>query len=84
MLYRWFQAHPESVGESYFEHQRMAFGFSGALLKAALACFIHGLVPGLFQTTGSRTVNRLHERMVMQRMRRPQSAIPEEVRAAAE
>ena len=68
MLDRWFLAHPRSVGESYFEHQRMAWRFSASLFKAAAACLIHGFVPGLFQNTGSRAVTTLHEHMVLKRM----------------
>jgi len=67
MVERWFLAHPKAIGETYFEHQRMALGFSASLLKAAAACFIHGFVPGLFQTTGSRTIAGLHERMITRR-----------------
>ena len=72
MLQRWFLAHPKAIGETYFEHQRVAFGFSASLLKAAAACLIHAFVPGLFQTTGSRTIARLHERMIPRHA--PQSA----------
>ena len=71
MVRRWFQAHPESVGETYREHQQVAFGFSGALLKAGLACFIHGLVPALFQTTASRTIVELHQKMAARRDHAP-------------
>ena len=63
MLRRWFLDHPGSVGESYFGHQRAAFGFAFALLRASAACFIHGLVPGLFERTGSSTVARLHAQL---------------------
>ena len=63
MFHRWFRAHPQSVGETYLDHQRIAFGFSAALLKAGLACFIHGLVPALFATTASRSIGELHEKM---------------------
>jgi len=63
MLSEWFASHPRSVGETYFEHQRVAFGFSGALLKAGLACFIHGLFPALFQTTASRAVTELRAKI---------------------
>jgi hypothetical protein len=63
MFDRWFRAHPQSVGESYLEHQRVAFGFSAALLKAAFACFVHGLAPALFQSTASRTIEALHSKM---------------------
>ena len=67
MLSRWFLAHPRSVDESYVEHQRAAWRFSASLLKASAACFIHGLVPALFESTASRSVADLHERMARQR-----------------
>jgi hypothetical protein len=64
MLNQWFLAHPRCVDESYLQHRRAAWSFSASLLKAAAACFIHGLVPALFESTASQTVNALHERMV--------------------
>ena len=67
MLDRWFLAHPRSVDESYLEHQRTAWRFSASLLKAAAACFIHGLVPALFESAASRSVADLYERMARQR-----------------
>lgn len=67
MLDRWFLAHPRSVDESYREHQRAAWRFSASLLKASAACFIHGLMPVLFESTASRSVADLHERMARQR-----------------
>ncbi len=67
MLSRWFLAHPRSIDESYLEHQRAAWGFSASLLKAAGACFIHGLVPVLFESAASRSVAELHERMLTRR-----------------
>jgi hypothetical protein len=67
MLDRWFVAHPRSVEESYLQHQRAAWGFSASLLKAAATCFIHGLVPALFESSASRSVAELHEHMVTQR-----------------
>jgi hypothetical protein len=62
-----FMEHPRSVGESYLEHQRRALNFGTALLVAGVACLLHALVPALFPTTGSRTVSRLHDRMVIHR-----------------
>ncbi|MGH8319548.1 MAG: DUF6356 family protein [Steroidobacteraceae bacterium] len=70
MFTRLFLEHPQSVGESYLEHQRHAFKFGITLLGAALACLVHGLVPGLFVRTGSQTVTRLHDRMVVNRTAR--------------
>jgi hypothetical protein len=65
-----FTEHPESVGESYVEHMGVAFGFALRLFGAALACFVHGLLPFLFTRTGSTTVTRLHEQMVTARRAR--------------
>jgi hypothetical protein len=62
-----FRDHPESVGESYFEHMGTAFSFAARLLGAALACFVHGLFPFLFTSTGSATVKRLYQGMIVAR-----------------
>jgi len=67
MFYRLFLRHPHSVGEGYFEHQRRALQFAGSLLAGGMACFVHGLIPALFLQTGSRTVSRLYEPMVISR-----------------
>lgn len=56
-----FLEHPHAVGESYFEHQRRAFGFAGELFVAAVACALHGLVPRAFPATASGKVRALHE-----------------------
>jgi hypothetical protein len=64
MLDRLLLDHPRSIGESYVQHQREAMSFAAALLSAALACGIHAVIPALFQSTGSRTVRRLHDQMV--------------------
>ena len=69
-----FTEHPKSVGESYFEHMGMAFSFSGRMLLAGLACFVHGLFPFLCVKTGSMAITELHSRMVTNRSKldRPQ------------
>jgi hypothetical protein len=69
MLDRWFLAHPRSVNESYLEHQACALKFSGSLLRAGLACFVHALVPGLFERTASGAVAKLHDEMITHRKR---------------
>jgi hypothetical protein len=63
MFHKAFIAHPQTVGESYIEHQRVALSYAGTLMVAGLAAAAHGLVPCLFETTASRTVARLHARM---------------------
>ncbi|MGC6330003.1 DUF6356 family protein [Rhizorhabdus sp. FW153] len=65
-----FLDHPASVGESYAEHFVNAAGFGLLLGRAACACFIHALVPALFERTASRLVTQLHDRMVTNRRRR--------------
>ena len=69
MIERYFREHPRSVGETYFEHLRTASSFAGAMLIAALACFIHAVIPCLFEKTGSTAIQRLYERMVVHRRR---------------
>jgi hypothetical protein len=65
---RWsFTEHPTAVGESYLEHLRAASGFGIAMIRGGAACLIHGVLPFLHTTTGSRTVSRLHDRMVTNR-----------------
>ncbi|PZQ62521.1 MAG: putative sulfate exporter family transporter [Phenylobacterium zucineum] len=62
-----FTHHPETVGESYFEHLCSAWGFAATMALGALACAMHGLFPFAFQTSGSRRIRELHERMVTHR-----------------
>ncbi len=64
-----FTNHPESVGESYFEHMRTAGGFAVAMFIGALACLVHALLPFMCTKTGSLTITRLHQRMVTNRVR---------------
>jgi len=64
MFARLFLNHPQSVGESYFEHQRVAFSFAGPLLLAGFACLLHAVVPGLCERTASSRIEKLYTRMV--------------------
>lgn len=64
-----FSDHPASVGETYWQHMRSAFGFGGCMIAGGVACLAHGLLPFLFTSTGSRTVAELHDRMITHRSR---------------
>lgn len=55
--------HPRSVGESYFEHQRTAFGFARSLLLAAFAAAVHAIIPCLCKTTARQRIADLHARL---------------------
>jgi len=75
-LYRLFNDHPASVGESYGEHLVMASGFGIRMILAGLACLVHGLFPFLFVRTGSAAIGDLHTRMVTNRRRNASAALP--------
>jgi hypothetical protein len=54
------------------------------MVVAGIACIVHALVPALFETTGSRAVTRLYNRMVVNRKRlsqltRPRDVVPRRV-----
>lgn len=72
-----FTRHPSSVGETYGEHFMVASRFGTTLVLAGLACFVHGLLPFLFTRTGSDAVRRLHDRMVVNRVRQPAGVVPQ-------
>ncbi len=67
MVRKLFTEHPAEVGESYGEHFRAAGGFGVKMIGGGIACVVHAVVPGLFITTGSGTVNRLYQQMVAKR-----------------
>jgi hypothetical protein len=64
MFNKLFCDHPASVQETYVQHFCHAMSFSIKLFKAAFACFIHAVVPGLCIKTGSRAITELHHSMV--------------------
>lgn len=66
-MLRAFTQHPETVGETYFEHLGSAWGFASTMFVGAMACLLHGLFPFAFQSSGSRRIRELHDRMVVHR-----------------
>ncbi|MCB8819062.1 DUF6356 family protein [Microvirga rosea] len=58
-----FTEHPDSVGETYFEHMGVALSFAWPLLGAGLAALVHAFLPFLCVTTASRVVKQLYARM---------------------
>ena len=60
---RLFLSHPQSLGESYFQHQRVALSFALPLLGASLAAFLHALVPAVCERTAGNTIRKLHGRL---------------------
>jgi hypothetical protein len=68
-MFNVFTQHPHSVGQTYQAHLRSACSFGSLMLLAGLGCFLHGLFPFLFTSTGSRAVTYLHEKMIVERGR---------------
>lgn len=55
-----FTDHPAQVGETYFEHQKVALGFSRQLFVASLQAAIHSVLPWCCRTSASDRIHRLH------------------------
>ena len=49
----YFTEHPNSIGESYFEHLKFALIFGGNLLLGGIAGVLHAFFPFVFIKTGS-------------------------------
>ena len=62
-LAKLFTDHPASVRETYLGHMAYAGWFASRLLTAALAALVHAFLPFLFETTASRIVRELYQRM---------------------
>lgn len=56
-----FTQHPQSIGETYFQHLRKAYFFGIRMIGAGIICFCHGLFPFLFEKTASRINLQLTE-----------------------
>ena len=55
-----FTAHLRAVGESYLQHGVFACRYGAKMMLGGLAALIHGLIPFLFETTGSRITRELN------------------------
>jgi Family of unknown function (DUF6356) len=55
-----FTAHPSSVGESYLQHGVFACRYGAKMTAGGIAAFVHGVLPFLFKTTGSRITRELN------------------------
>ena len=75
MFEKLFLSHPRTVNETYFEHQRAAFAYGRKLIWAGLACLVHGLVPALCVTSGSRRVADLNHQMGARRRRAAETEV---------
>ena len=58
-----FVKHPEEQNMTYFEHLKHACCYSVQALGCSLVFMVHGILPCLFEKTGSVMVYRLHDRL---------------------
>ena len=59
--------HLSSVNENYFEHMLVALKVSFKMFYGSLLALIHGLIPGVFQTSTSNKIKELDEFINKQR-----------------
>jgi len=64
-----FTEHPDSVGETYFQHMGSSFSFGTKMFLNSFACFAHGIFPFICTSRGSQAITDLHDRMVAHRHR---------------
>ena len=67
MFRRLFIDHPRTVDETYIEHFGVVSKFGVTMIWGGLCALVHAVVPGWCVTTGSRTIERLNQIMVVQR-----------------
>jgi hypothetical protein len=58
-----FTRHPTEIGESYFQHMAHATWFGVRMIGGGIGCLIHAVFPFLCVNTGSRMMNRLHNKL---------------------
>ena len=64
-----FTAHPRAVGETYLQHAFFACRYGAKMTLGGIAAFLHGLMPFLFETTGSRVTRELNATLEESRAR---------------
>lgn len=68
-MFRAFTDHPETVGETYFQHMASASWFAMTMFVGGTVCLLHAVLPFAFQKGGSARIKVLYERMVTHRHR---------------
>ena len=60
-LYSIFVKHPEEQNMTYFEHLTHAWSYGFRSLQCFIVFIIHGIVPCLFESTGSTMIRKLND-----------------------
>ena len=56
-----FKQHPNSVGETYFQHFLKSCGFGIKLLMISARAFIHAIFPWCFEHSTSDQIRKLND-----------------------
>jgi len=59
-----FLKHPEEQKMTYLEHLKHALALGIETFGCAIVFIIHGIVPALFQTTGSTMIKNLNQKLI--------------------
>lgn len=63
MLRSIFLKHPEEKKMSYVEHLKHALVLGLDTLTCSIVFIVHGIIPALFETTGSTMIKNLNEKL---------------------
>lgn len=58
-----FNKHPNSVGETYFQHFFKSFRFGVNLVLIACRAFIHAVLPFCFENSVSKSISKLNDKL---------------------
>ena len=56
-----FKDHPNSVGETYFQHFKKSISFGIKLMLISCRAFIHAIFPWCFEHSVSYHINKLND-----------------------
>tara|TARA_B100000902_G_C27233105_1_gene875978 strand:+ start:228 stop:455 length:228 start_codon:yes stop_codon:yes gene_type:complete len=68
-----FTHHPESNGETYFQHMRCASYYGFKMIVSGVAAIVHAILPFLFETAASDCAKMVNEEV----NRRKNSSFPD-------
>jgi len=63
MLRSIFLKHPEENKMTYVEHLKHALILGLETLGCSIVFIVHGIIPALFETTGSNMIKNLNEKL---------------------
>ena len=62
-MYNPFTKHPHSVGETYFEHMKVALSKVIKIQLVVIIIFIHAVFPFLFEHTGGDEIEKINKEL---------------------